>query len=76
MTYFYEIRKGKILHHFTINSQGRHSMCRASQVFQGSVEALTLDQAPFIESPELSYVKFLGVLLNEHLSWTYHLTGF
>ena len=42
-----------MLHHSTINSQGRCSMCRASQMFEGSVEVLMLYRVPFIESPAI-----------------------
>ena len=48
-----------MLHYFTINSQGRRSIWRASKMFQERSEALTHDQVPFSESPGLCHSQTL-----------------
>ena len=41
--------------HFTITGQGRRSTCRASKMFQESVEALALDRKPGYIEPNVIY---------------------
>ena len=44
-------KRTDMLHHFMISSHGRCLICSASKILQGSVEVITLNQAPFIEGP-------------------------
>ena len=44
-----------MLHHFMINSQGKHLICRARKILQGGMEGLPFNQAPFIESTEMCH---------------------
>ena len=46
-------KRTNTLHHFTNNTEGRRSICRASKNLPGSAEVLVLDQAPFIHSPAI-----------------------
>ena len=45
-----------MLHNFMIDSQGRRLICRANNVFWGSVEVFAFDQASFIENPAMGII--------------------